>query len=141
MVVQSPPVDKYGRPDAIKCTNGISCNRWGNTVIPYTPEPVVSLKEYNLTIPFNTLSSTVITQAYDDLIHKYLPKPKEQDMCNSVKRWGVTIEPSNKNSDGSDTYYVRFQHKDKSTTDELTRNFDTFELALDFANKKYKELK
>lgn len=62
-------------------------------------------------------------------------------MCNSAKRWGVSIEPSSRSSDGSETYYVRFDHKDKTTTDQLTRNFDTFEQALEFASKKYKELK
>lgn len=62
-------------------------------------------------------------------------------MCNSVKRWGVVIEPGSRTSDGSDTYYVRFDHKDRTTTDQLSRNFDTFEQALDFANKTYKELK
>jgi len=98
--------------------------------------------------PTATLTSSVITQAYDDLIsnvsksyvNRYM-KPREQGMCNSVKRWGVAIEPGSKSSDGSDTYYVRFDHKDKNTTDQLTRNFDTFEQALEFVNKTHKELK
>lgn len=62
-------------------------------------------------------------------------------MCNATKRWGVVIEPGSRNADGSDTYFVKFDHKDKNTTDQLTRNFDTFEQALDFVNKTYKELK
>ena len=62
-------------------------------------------------------------------------------MCNSAKRWGIAIEPGSKSSDGSDTYYVRFDHKHKNTADQLTRNFDTFEQALDFVNKTYKDLK
>jgi hypothetical protein len=74
-------------------------------------------------------------------IFKFPDEEKEQDMCNNVKRWGVVIEPGSRTSDGSDTYYVRFDHKDRTTTDQLSRNFDTFEQALDFANKTYKELK
>lgn len=96
----------------------------------------------------STLTSSMMKDAYNKLIDEHQKvyfqqygKTREQDMCNSVKRWGVVIEPSNKNSDGSDTYYVRFQHKDRGTTDELTRNFDTFEQALDFVNKTYKDLK
>lgn len=95
-----------------------------------------------------TLTSSVVTQAYDDLIsnmsksyvNMYM-KPKEQDMCNSTKRWGVGIEPGNRNPDGTEGYYVRFTHKDKNTTDELTRTFETFEKALEFVNKTHKELK
>lgn len=123
----------------------MSCNRWGNPVIPYD-EPTQATESKYVTLP--TITSPMITKAYDDLVtqmaksYTFIPiEPKEQDMCNSVKRWGAAIEPGSKSSDGSDTYYVRFHHKDKGTTDELTRNFDTFEQALDFVNKTYKDLK
>ena len=78
-----------------------------------------------------------MTQAYDDLIHKYLPKPKEQDMCKEEKRWSVLVEPHS----GGSGYYVRFKHSDKNIGDELSRVFETFEQALNFANSTYKQLK
>jgi hypothetical protein len=119
----------------------IGCRQYGKTVASYR-EPML------YTVPYTKLANDSVYDIYNDLVkdmnkvyfEKYT-KSKEQDMCNSVKRWGVAIEPGNKSSDGSDTYYVRFQHKDKGTTDELTRNFDTFEQALDFVNKTYKDLK
>lgn len=88
-----------------------------------------------------------MTQAYDKLIddmsniyNKYT-KPKEQDMCKDTKRWSVMIEPGYSSTGSGEGYFVRFHHKDKGRTDEVTRNFDAFEQALDFANKTYKELK
>ena len=106
----------YNKTEQTVCVVNPMCRQYGFTVVPYG----------------NNGNYANFEQQYRDM---------EQDMCNSVKRWGVTIEHSNRSSDGSDTYYVRFDHKDKSKTDQLTRSFDTFEQALDFANKTYKELK
>ncbi len=97
--------------EKIQCIND-KCRYYGDTVVPFTS--MISFEQY---------------------------KDKEQDMCNATKRWGVVIEPGSKNSDGSDTYYVRFDHKDKNTTDQMTRSFDTFEDALAFANGQYDVLK
>lgn len=58
-------------------------------------------------------------------------------MCKEEKRWYVLVEPHN----GSTGYYVRFKHNDKNVGDELSRVFETFELALNFANSTYKQLK
>lgn len=66
---------------------------------------------------------------------------KEQDMCDEQKKWAVTIEPGYSSNGSGKGYYARFQHKDKSRTDELTRNFDTFEEALVFAQSQYEKLK
>ena len=102
--------------EKIQCMNN-KCRYYGDTVVPFT--------------------SAVSFQQYADI-----QKPMEkQNMCNATKRWGVVIEPGSKNSDGSDTYYVRFDHKDKGTTDQMSRNFDTFEDALAFVNGQYDVLK
>jgi hypothetical protein len=97
---------------------------------------------------YPNLPGVVVTQAYDKLIDDmsktYLDKytkSKEQDMCKDTKRWSVVIEPGYNSTGSNEGYYVKVYHKDKGRTDEVTRNFDTFEEALDFANKTYKELK
>lgn len=99
-----------------------------------------------------TLTNSVVTQAYDEAVNmsirdmyagylnKYT-KPKEQDMCKETKRWSVIIEPGYSSTGSGEGYYVKVMHKDKGRSDEVTRNFDTFEEALDFANKTHKELK
>lgn len=100
-----------------------------------------------------TAYDTVVTQAYDKLIDdmsksyfdkSYLDKytkSKEQDMCKDTKRWSVIIEPGYSSTGSGEGYYVKVMHKDKGRSDEVTRNFDAFEQALDFANKTHKELK
>ena len=93
------------------------CRYYGDTVVPFT--------------------SMVSFQQYADMQKEM----GEQDMCNTTKRWGVGIEPGPRNSDGSDTYHVRFDHKGKNTTDQMTRNFDTFEDALTYVNGQYEALK
>lgn len=103
----------YNRYEQTVCVVNPECRRYGLTVVPYG-------------------NNANFEEQYRDM---------ERDMCNTTKRWGVGIEPGSRNADGSDTYHVRFDHKDKNTTDQLTRTFDTFEQALDFVNKTYKELK
>ena len=96
----------------LPCLYDVECRQYGNTAIPF--------------------SSTISFQQYQDM---------EQDMCNTTKRWGVGIEPGSRNSDGSDTYHVRFDYKDKNRTDQMTRSFDTFEDALAYINGQYEALK
>lgn len=109
-------------------------------MIPYTE--TVTTQSYTppllndrVKLAYDKLVDDTIKQLYNPL------KPKEEDMCNSTKRWGVYIEPGNRNSDGTEGYFIKFTHKDKSTTDELSRTFETFEKALDFANETHKKLK
>lgn len=57
-------------------------------------------------------------------------------MCKETTRWSLSVGEKNNGA-----YYVEFTRKDKDTSDNLMRAFDTFEQALEFINKKHKELK
>jgi hypothetical protein len=80
--------------------------------------------------------------AYDKLVNDTIEqyyttfKLKEDNMCNSTKRWAINIETS-----GSATYWVKLNFYDNGRADKLERQFDSFELALEFVNKTHKELK
>ena len=106
----------------LRCAN-TKCNTWGYTLVPYSETS-------------NYL--TVTTEAYTNSISSVLSQygKKEQDMCKETTRWSLLIGDK-----GNGTYSVEFSHREKELSDNLTRTFETFDEALEFANKKYKELK
>ena len=60
----------------------------------------------------------------------------ERDMCKETTRWSLVIGDR-----GNGTYNVEFSRRDKETSDNMTRSFDTFEDALSYANGQYEVLK
>jgi hypothetical protein len=120
-IVPYPVTDKYGRMAEMDCHDA-GCQRFGKTLVPYSEFITVTTQEYGSLVNFNNSGFL---------------KSKEKDMCKEEKRWFTMIEPSG----SGNGYFVTFRHTDKNNRDEFSRNFDTFELALEFVNKKYKELK